>query len=100
MMRAARGSLRRRSAMRMARRDRGQAPRLAPGSLGLGPGDGLPVGREDQPRTGIAQFDPVPAWLVDVQEEGLLDGVLMRAGLDEDALFEADVRGPQECLPA
>ena len=37
---------------------------------------------EHQPGAGVAQLDPVTARLPHVEEEGLLDGVLVRAGLD------------------
>src|SRR4051794_34970730 len=79
-------------------RDRLQAPGLALGPLGLGPGDRLPVRGVDQPAGGVAQLDAVAAGLVDVEEEGLLDGVLVRAGLDEHAAVQADVGGPQDVL--
>ena len=40
----------------------------------------------------------VAAGLVDVEEEGLLNGVLVRAGLDVDAVLEADVGGAQHLV--
>ena len=56
-----------------------QAPGLTLGALGLGPGDDLPVGGEQQAGPGVAQLDAVAARLPDVQEERLLDRVLVRA---------------------
>ncbi len=44
-------------------------------------------------------LDPVRARLIDVQEERLLDGMLVRPGLDEDTLVEADVRRSQHIFP-
>src|SRR6478752_7043153 len=38
------------------------------------------------------------AGLIGVEEERLLDGVLVRAGLDHDAVLEEDVRSPQHVL--
>ena len=38
--------------------------------------------------------------LVDVEEEGLLDRVLVRPGLDEDAVLEEDVGRVQDLLAA
>src|SRR5205807_731168 len=75
-------------------RDCFQAPGLAFRAFGLGPGDGAPVWCQDQAGDRITQLDPVAAGLVDVQEKRLLDGVLVRAGLDEHALVQADVSGP------
>src|SRR6266700_3004981 len=89
----------RRRSVRVERGYGGQAPGLALGPLGLGPAHRRPVGGEDQPGARVAQLDPVPAWLVDVEEERLLDRVLVRAGLDEDALVQADVRGTQDVFP-
>src|SRR5262249_28360976 len=70
-----------------------QSPGLALRALGLGPADRLPVGRQDEACAGIGDLDAVAAWLVDVEEERLLDGVLVRPGLDEHAVLEKDVGG-------
>ncbi len=78
--------------------DRLQAPRLAFRPFRQGPGDGLPVRRQDQPGPGVAQFDPVAARLVDVEEERLLDRVLVGAGLDVGAGIEENVGGAQDLL--
>src|SRR6185437_1434392 len=82
-----------RCSVRVERGDRRQAPCLSSCALGLGPGDRLPVGREHQPGAGVAQLDPVTAGLIDIQEKGLLDRVLVRAGLDEYLPVDADVGG-------
>jgi hypothetical protein len=42
--------------------------------------DGFPVRRQDQPRAGIGDLDPVAAGLVEIEEERLLDGVLAESG--------------------
>jgi hypothetical protein len=49
-----------------------------------------------QLRPGVAQFDAVAAGLVHIKEEGLLDGVLARARLDEHAVVEGDVGGADD----
>jgi hypothetical protein len=75
-----------------------QAPGLALLALGLRPGDRLPVGIEDEPRAGIGDLDAVAGRLVDIEEEGLLDGVLVRAGLDEDPVLQEDVGRAQDVV--
>ena len=60
--------------------------------------DGLPVGREDQPRAGIGELDAVAGRFLDIQKERLLDGVLVRPGLDVDAVLQEDVGGVQDVL--
>src|SRR5439155_18683669 len=84
----------------MKRLDRLQPPRLALLALLLGPDDRLPVRREDQAGAGVGDFDAVAAGLIDVEEERLLDRVLVRAGLDVDAVFEKDIGGAQYLLAA
>src|SRR6202012_4025809 len=88
----------RRRAMGMEGLDRLQSPRLAFLSLFLGPYDWLPVWRQNEPRAGVGDLDPVAAWLVDVEEKRLLDGVLVRAGLDVDAVLQKNIRRPQYIL--
>ena len=56
-----------------------------------------PVGRQHQPGDRVAQLDAVAAGLVDVQEERLLDGVLVRAGLDEHAVCRGRGRRRAGC---
>src|ERR1700749_3255819 len=92
------GSINRRGAVGVEGLDRLQAPGLAPGPFGLGPSDRAPVRRQYQPGDRVAQLDPVPARLVDVEEERLLDGVLVRSGLDENPVVQADVGGPDDVL--
>src|ERR1700722_12059650 len=77
-----------------------QAPGLAFLALLLGPDDRLPVRRQDQARAGVGDFDPVAAGLVDIEEEGLLNRVLVRAGLDLDAVFQENIGGAQDFLAA
>ena len=59
---------------------------------------GRPVGPEDQARTRIGDLDAIAGRLVDIEEERLLDRVLVRPGLDEDAVLQEDVGGPQHVL--
>src|SRR6185369_3519689 len=75
-------------------------PRLALLPLFLGPDDRLPVGRQDQAGAGVGDLDTVAAGLVDIKEERLLDRVLVRAGLDMDAVFQKDIGGAQNLLAA
>jgi hypothetical protein len=86
----------------MERLDRLQSPGLALPALFLGPDDRLPVRRQDKARAGVGDFDAVAAGLIDVEEEGLLDRVLVRAGLDVNAVLEKDIGGtaefPRGCL--
>src|SRR5262245_28208625 len=93
-------SLHRRRAVGVERLDCLQPPGLALLALLLGPDDRLPVGREDEASAGVGDFDAVTAGLPDIEEEGLLDRVLVRAGLDVDAVFEEDVGGAQNLLAA
>src|SRR5207248_6607682 len=72
--------------------DRLQSPGLALLPFRLRPDDGRPVGREHEPRAGAGDLDTIPAGFVDVQKERLLDRVLVRSGLDVDAVFEEDIR--------
>src|SRR5215207_841084 len=84
----------------MERLDRLQPPCLALLALFLGPDDRLPVGREDEAGAGVGDFDAVAAGLIDIEKESLLDRVLVRAGLDVDAVFEEDIGGAQNFLAA
>src|SRR5216110_287165 len=84
----------------MERLDRLQPPGLALLALLLGPDDRLPVGREDEAGAGVGDLDAVAAGLIDIQEEGLLDRVLVRAGFDVDAVFQKDIGGAQNLLTA
>ncbi len=93
-------SRKRRGAVGVEGLDGLQAPGLALLALGLGPDDRLPVRGEDEAGAGVGDFDAVAAGLVDVEEEGLLDGVLVRAGLDEDAVLEKDVGGLEDGFAA
>src|ERR1700737_4307034 len=90
----------RRRAMGVKRLDRLHPPRLAFLALHLGPHDRLPVGCQDQARAGIGDLDPIAAGLVDVKKKCLLDGMLVRAGLDIHAVLEKDVGSAQDLLAA
>src|SRR4051794_17939266 len=68
----------RRRPMGVERLDGLQPPGLALLALFLGPDDRLPVRREDEAGAGVGDFDAVAPGLVDVEEEGLLDRVLVR----------------------
>src|SRR5690349_4267810 len=84
----------------MERLDRLQSPCLALLALFLGPDDRLPVGRENEAGAGVGDLDAVAAGLIDVEEEGLLDRVLVRSGFDVDAILEKDVGRAQDFLAA
>ena len=86
--------------MGMKRLDRLQPPCLALLALFFGPDDRLPVGGEDEAGAGVGDFDAVAAGLVDVEEERLLDGVLVRAGLDVEAVLQENIGGAQNLLAA
>src|SRR5882757_1897249 len=90
----------RRRAVGMERLDRLQAPGLALLALLLGPHDRFPVRRQDEAGAGVGDLDPIAARLVDIEEEGLLDGVFVRTGLDVDAVLLKDVGGAQHVLAA
>src|SRR5882762_11412857 len=90
----------RRGPMGMKRLDRLQPPRLALLALFLGPDDRLPVGRKNETGAGVGDFDAVAAGLVDIEEERLLNRVLVRAGLDIDAVLQKNVGGAQHVLAA
>src|SRR3984885_9988588 len=80
--------------------DRLQPPRLPLLALLLGPDDRLPVRRQDQPRPGIGDLDPVAAGLINIEEKSLLDGVLVRTSLDVDPVLQEDIRGTQDVFAA
>src|ERR1700733_1826996 len=77
-----------------------QPPGLSLLALLLRPDDRLPIRRQNQPCAGIGDLDPVAAGLIDVEEEGLLDRVLVRASLDVDPILEENIRSPQNILAA
>jgi hypothetical protein len=79
--------------MRVKRLDRLQSPSLALLALFLRPDDRLPVRRQDEAGTGVGDFDAVAAGLIDVEEKRLLDRMLVRTGLDVNAVFEKDIGG-------
>lgn len=94
------GPLHWRPPMHMKGRHNLQSPRLALLALLLRPHDRLLVWREDEARAGSGDLETVPTRLVGVEEEGLLDGVLVRPRLDEHVLFEADVGRAQHLFTA
>src|SRR6185503_17873503 len=69
-------------------------------ALLLGPQDRLPVGRENEAGAGIGDFDAVAAGLVNVEEEGLLDRVLVRSGLNVHAVLEKNIGRTKDLLAA
>ncbi len=77
-----------------------QPPGLAFFAFFLGPGNRFPIRRQNEPRAGIGDFDTIAARLIDIEEEGLLHRMFMRAGFDEHAIFEENVGGEQHFLPA
>src|SRR6478735_4338849 len=87
-----------RRSVRMERLDGFHAPGLPFAALLLAPLDHGRVRVKQQAGAGVGQFDPVAAGLPDIQEERLVDGVLVRTGLDVDAVFKEDVRGLQDVL--
>src|SRR5436190_1315563 len=81
----------RRRAMGVKTFDRLQAPGLPLLPLGLGPGNGLPVGCQDQPGAGVGDFDPVARRLPDIKKKGLLDRMLVRTGFDMHTVLQKDI---------
>ena len=57
---------------------------------------GCQSGASIRPRAGVVDLDAVAAGLVDVEEERLLHRVLVRPGLDVDAVLEKDVGRAQD----
>src|ERR1700761_525144 len=90
----------RRGAVGMKGLDGLEPPGLALLAFFLGPDDRLPVRRQDQPRTGVGDLDPVAAGLVDIKKERLLDRVLVRPGFDVDAVFKKDIGRTEDILAA
>src|SRR5687767_11809077 len=86
-----RHALGRRGPVSMKAFDRLEPPGLSLLALGLRPGDRLPVRIENEARPRIRDLDPITGRFIDVEEERLLDRVLVRAGLDEDAVLEKDI---------
>ena len=75
------------------------APGLALAALGLAPLDRPPSGAS-RARARFGDLNPVAAGLPDVEEKGLLHGVLVRAGLDMDAALKKMYRRAQDVLAA
>src|SRR5471030_540282 len=90
----------RRRAVGVERLDGLQAPGLALLSFGLGPSDRLPVRRQYQPRAGAGDLHAIAARLINVKEKSLLNGVLVRPGLDEHAVLQENIGGAQDVLAA
>ena len=88
----------RRRSVRVERFDGFESPGLSFFTFFFRPHDGLPVGGQDQAGAGVGDFHAVAAGLVDVEEKCLLHGVLVRAGFDEDAVFQENVGGAQNIL--
>ena len=84
----------------MKRFDRLKAPGLAFLALSLAPANRFPIGREDQTRPRITNLDAVPAGLIHIQKESLLDSVLVRPALDEHTVFKKDIGRPQHFFAA
>src|ERR1700689_4898611 len=93
-------TLNRRGTVGMEGLDGFQTPRLPLLALLLGPDDRLPVRRQNQPRTGIGDLDPVTAGLVNIKKKCLLDRVLVRTGLDVDGVLQKDIGGTQDVFAA
>ena len=87
-------------AIGMKRLDGFQSPGLAFLSVLLRPRDRFPVGGQNQAGTGVRNFHSVAAGLVDVQKEGLLDGVLMWSRFNVDSAIQKNVRRTQDILTA
>src|SRR3954471_15939549 len=49
---------------------------------------------------GVGDLYAIAAGLIHIQKEGLLDGVLVRAGLDVDAVLQENVGGAQNVFAA
>src|SRR5215217_5696390 len=75
-----------------------EAPSLTLRALGLGPGDRLVVGGEDQVPSG-EDLDAVAAGLVDVEEEALGYGMFGRAGLYIYPFLQEDISSAQHFFP-
>ena len=64
----------------------------------LGPQTVCQSGCQDQARARIGELDTVARRLLDVEEEGLLDRVLVRPGLDDHAVLKENIGGLQHVL--
>src|ERR1700683_1166639 len=89
-----------RGAVAVERLDGPEPPSLAFFPFSLVPDDGFPVWRQNKPRAGIRHLDAVAAGFVEIEKESLLDGMLVRTGLDVDAVLEANIGGAQHVLAA
>src|SRR5580698_10329099 len=88
----------RRRAARVKTLDGLEAAGLALSALRLGPDDRFPVRGQDEPRAGIGDLDAMAAGLKDIEEEGLLHRMLVRPGLDLDAVLQKNVGGAKDVL--
>ena len=89
----------RRRAVSMKRLDGFQPPGLAFFSLRLCPDNCLPVWGQNQTRAGVRQLYAVASRLPDIEEEGTLNRMLMRACLNVNAIFQEDVSRAQNLFP-
>ena len=80
-------------AIKMKRFSRLHTPGLALLTFGFGPADRFPVERENQSRTGIYDLHSIPPGLVYIQKKCLLDGMLVRSGLDFNSVFQENICG-------
>ena len=92
------GLLHRRRAVRVEGRDGRQAPGLALLPIRLAPDNRLPVGCQHQTRAGAGDLKAIPARFIYIQEKRLLDGMLVRTGLHEDAVLQANICSAQDVL--
>lgn len=80
----------------------GQAPCLPTLALGFGPDNRLPIRRQNEACPWATDLDTVAAWLHNVEEDGLLNGMLVWAVLDTVPELNGNIRSaglPHECLP-
>src|ERR1051326_9108655 len=77
-----------------------QSPSLAFLPFGLGPPDGFAIGRQNQASAGIGDLHAASAGFQNIEKKGLLDGVLVPAGLDLDAVLQEDIGCEQNFLAA
>jgi len=64
------------------------------------PLDGLPIWGQNQASRRVGDLNPCATWLIDIEKKGLLNGMLVRASLDKNTIFQTNVRSQQHLLTA
>jgi|GEM_PF-6882367 len=76
----------------------GQAPCLPTLAFGFGPDNRLPIRCQDQACSWATDLDTMAAWLHNVEEDSLLNGMLVWAVLDTVPELNGNIRSAEDFL--